>query len=482
MPSQTQDAERGRPVVLAVLSAAAFVASLDLFIVNVAFEQIGADLGASLGDLSWVLNAYAILYAALLVPAGRLADRFGRKGAFLAGLALFTVASVACAAAGDVWTLVAARAVQAVGAAVLTPASLGLVVAAAPLARRAAWIRIWAATGALAAAFGPAVGGVLVEASWQWVFLVNVPVGLGALALAAVVVEPSRDEAATRLPDLAGALALAVAVGALTLGLVEGEAWGWTSARVLGAFAVSVVTAVLFVVSSRRHPEPVVAPALLRVPAFRWSNVTSLLFAIPFAAALLVTVLWLQNVWGYSALRTGLAVAPGPLMVPVFAALAHRFLACVPVGWIVALGCLLSASGTLLTATTVGVEPDYATTVLPGWLIGGAGVGLALPNILSSATADLPPARAATGSAVVAMTRQLGTAFGVTLVVVVLGTPAPAEVLDAFHRTWWALAGVMVLAAISAPLLTPGRRVDADTSVAPAGPAGPVGTVGDLVV
>lgn len=459
MPDQSQtQAVTGRPAVLAVLSAAAFVASLDLFIVNVAFEQIGADLGASITDLSWVLNAYAILYAALLVPAGRLADRYGRKGAFLAGLALFTLASVACAAAGDVWTLVAARAVQAVGAAILTPASLGLVVAAAPPERRATWIRIWAATGAVAAAFGPAVGGVLVEASWQWVFLVNLPIGLAALAVAAVVVEPSRDDAATRLPDLLGASALALAVGALTLALVEGDAWGWTSGRVVGAFVVSALATLGFLASSRRHAEPVISPDLLRVRAFRWANLTSLLFAVPFAAALLVTVLWLQTVWGYSPIRTGLAVAPGPLMVPFCAALAHRFLARVPVGWVVALGCVLFAAGTLLTASTVGVEPAYATDLLPGWLIGGAGVGLALPNILSSATADLPPTRAATGSAVVTMTRQLGTAFGVTLVVVVLGTPAPAEVLDAFQRVWWSLAGVMVLAALSAPLLTPARR------------------------
>lgn len=455
-PSQRQE---GRGIVLAVLSAAAFVASLDLFIVNVAFEQIGTDLDASLADLSWVLNAYAILFAALLVPAGRLADRYGRKAAFLLGLGLFTAASIACAAAGDVWTLVAARAVQAVGAAVLTPASLGLVVAAAPPERRAAWIRIWASTGAVAAAFGPAVGGVLVELSWQWVFLVNVPIGIAAIVVAAVVVTPSRDDAATRLPDLLGAAALAIAVGALTLGLVEGDAWGWTSARVTAAFVVSLLAAVAFVASSRRHPEPVIAPALLRVRAFRWANLTSLLFAAPFAAGLLVAVLWLQTAWGYSPIRTGLAIAPGPLMVPVFAAVAHRLTRRVPVGWIVALGCLLFAAGTLLTATSVGLEPAYATTLLPGWLIGGAGVGFALPNILSSATADLPPARAATGSAVVAMTRQLGTAFGVTLVVVVLGTPAAADLLDAFQRVWFSLAGVMVVAAIAAPRLTPERRV-----------------------
>ena len=166
-------------VVLGIASLAAFMASLDVFIVNVAFNDIGRDFsGASLSELSWVLNAYAIVYAALLVPAGRMADRYGRKGGFLAGLAVFTASSAACAASAGVWWLVAFRVLQAAGAAVLTPASLGLVVASAPPERRARSVRIWAATGALAAALGPAVGGMLVEASWRWVFLVNVPVGV----------------------------------------------------------------------------------------------------------------------------------------------------------------------------------------------------------------------------------------------------------------------------------------------------------------
>src|SRR3954471_19834400 len=173
-------------VVLAIASLAAFMASLDVFIVNVAFDQIGADFsGATLAQLSWVLSGYAIVYAALLVPAGRIADRYGRKGGFLIGLAVFTAASAACAASDGVWWLVAWRVVQAAGAALLTPASLGLVVASAPPMHRERSVRIWAATGAVAAALGPAVGGILVEASWRWVFLVNVPIGIGALVAAA---------------------------------------------------------------------------------------------------------------------------------------------------------------------------------------------------------------------------------------------------------------------------------------------------------
>ena len=208
--------------VLAVTSAAALVASLDLFIVNVAFADIGRDFhGAALTDLSWVLNGYAIVYAALLVPLGRLADRTSRKAGFLAGLALFTAASAACAAAPDLGVLVAARVVQAVGAAALTPTSLGLLLPVFPPDRRAGAVRVWAASGALAAAAGPVVGGLLVQFSWRWVFLVNIPVGLLALAATARFVPDSRDPVRGPIPDLVGAVLAALAIGTLALALVQ---------------------------------------------------------------------------------------------------------------------------------------------------------------------------------------------------------------------------------------------------------------------
>lgn len=443
-------------VVLAVLSLAAFMASLDVFIVNVAFDAIGQDFSGSLSQLSWVLNAYAIVYASLLVPAGRIADRYGRKGGFMAGLAVFTVASAACAASEGVWWLVTFRIVQAAGAALLTPASLGLVLASAPAQHRARSVRIWAATGAVAAAFGPVVGGVLVEASWRWVFLVNVPVGLVALLAAARLVPRSRDAAVTRIPDVLGAGLLAVGIGALSLGLVQGPDWGWLAARTDAAWAVALIGVLGFLASTARHPVPIIEPALLRVRAFAWSNVTALLFSVAFAASLLSAVLWLQQVWGYSAIKTGLAIAPGPLMVPLFAAVAHRYAVRVPIGIVVSAGCVLFAAGSLITAARVGPVPDYAADLLPGWLVGGAGVGLALPSILSSATADLPAARAATGSAVVTMNRQIGMALGVSLLIAVLGTPVGYLAAHrAFQHGWWALAVTALAAAITAPGMTP---------------------------
>jgi EmrB/QacA subfamily drug resistance transporter len=461
MESQIQVSTRpaARPgLVLAVLSAAAFLASLDLFIVNVALPEIGRAFdGAQLSDLSWVLNGYAVLYAALLIPLGRLADRYGRKAGFLGGLGLFVAASAACAASTGLWELVAFRAVQAVGAAALTPASLGLLLTATPLEKRVRAVRIWAASGAVAAALGPAVGGLLVQASWRWAFLINIPVGLIALAMAARVVPASRDAGVTRLPDLTGAAVITIAIGALALGLVKGPDWGWGSASVLAAFAVAAVGLAAFAYRSTHHPSPVIEPSLLRVRTFAWSNLTAIAFSTAFAAVLLTFVLWTQQVWGYSALRTGLAIAPGPLLVPVFAAvgqrLAHRG---VPAGRIAAAGCGLLAIGTALVVARVGADPSYASDLLPGWLVGGMGVGLALPTILSSATADLPRAHAATGSAVVTMSRQLGTVLGVSLLVAILGRPTTYPATHAaFQHAWWATSAVLVVAAVTALGITP---------------------------
>ncbi|MGN6474124.1 MAG: MFS transporter [Mycobacteriales bacterium] len=452
---------RARPVshtaILTVLSTAAFMASLDLFIVNVAFAAIARDFhGESLGNLSWVLNGYAVLYAALLVPLGRLADRYGRKAGFLAGLALFTVASAACAASPNLWSLVAFRGLQAVGAAALTPTSLGLLLAATPGAGKVKAVRIWAAIGALAAAFGPVVGGLLVQADWRWVFLVNLPVGVAGWVAASRWVPDSRDLSVERVPDLVGAAYLAVAVGALALALVKGPDWGWASAADTGSFVVAIVATAAFWLRSGNHDLPFIEVSLLRVRAFAWSNATAVLFNAGFGAGLLGMVLWLQEAWHYSPIRTGLAIAPGPLMVPLFTAVAQRLAKRVPPGVLAATGCLLFAAGTLIVATSVGAHPAYATDALPGWMVGGIGVGFAFPTIMSAATADLPPARSATGSAIVSMSRQIGLVLGVSLFVAIVGSQSGYDAIHrVFQHAWWMIAGATVAAAVTAIGMSP---------------------------
>jgi EmrB/QacA subfamily drug resistance transporter len=457
-PPPTRPAARPG-VVLGVLSLAAFMSSLDLFIVNVAFDDIQRSFdNPALSDLSWVLNGYAILFAALLVPLGRLSDRFGRKAGFQLGLAVFTLASLACALSPGLWWLVAFRCVQAVGAAALVPTSLGLLLTATPAAGRARAVRIWAATGALAAGVGPVIGGLLVSASWNWVFLVNLPIGLLAMLAAWRTVPESRDRGVAGLPDLLGAGLIALAVGALAMSLVKGPDWGWSSTATLVGFAVAALSSAGFWLRSTRHPLPVVEPALLRVRAFAWSNLTTVIFSAAFALNMLAIILWLQNIWGYSALRTGLAIAPGPLMVPVFAAVAQAVAHRVPVGRIAAAGNVLCAASTLILIFNLGAEPAYATELLPAWLIGGAGVGLTLPTLLSAATADLPADRAATGSAVVNMSRQLGSVLGVSALVALLGSPVGFdEAHTGFQRAWWFAVICALIATPAALGMTPQR-------------------------
>ncbi|TQF69030.1 MFS transporter [Rhodococcus spelaei] len=434
---------------LAVLSGASFLASLDLFVVNVAFADIATSYpGHTLGQLSWVLNGYAIVFAALLVPLGRWSDRVGRKRGFVAGLALFIAASAACAVSPTLWLLVVFRLLQAVGAAALTPSSLGLVISAVPEAKRAGAVRIWAATGAAAAALGPVIGGVLVEASWRWVFLINLPIGLAFLIAALRLVPDVRPARGGAGLDLFGAALLTVGIGALAFGLVQGPEWGWSDPPILAALAVAVVSAAAFWRRNTRHPDPLVEPALLRVRTFAWSNATALLFSAAFAAGLLANILWLQQVWGYSALLTGLAIAPGPLLVPAFAAVGQALSRRVPPGTITAAGCALWALGTVAILASVGPDPSYATQMLPGWLVAGMGVGLALPTILSAATAELPADRSATGSAIVNMTRQIGTVLGVSLLVAVLAQGrAAGDEVAAFQHAWWLIAAMAAVAA-----------------------------------
>jgi EmrB/QacA subfamily drug resistance transporter len=438
-------------VVLAIVCAGVVLASLDLFIVNVALPQIAADFGgARLGDLSWVLNAYAIVFAALLVPAGRLADRTSRKRGFLVGIAVFTLASAACAAANSVGALVAFRAVQAAGAALLVPASLSLVLAAYPAERRGGAVRTWTAMGGLAAGIGPMLGGVLVAADWRWAFLINVPVGLLALPIGARLLPDPPGERGV-LPDAVGVVLLMAAIGALTLGLVQGNGWGWTSGRVLGLLGGSALAVVLLVARSARHRSPVFELDLLRVRGYGTTLVSMLLFSAAFGAMLLSFVLWAQTVWGWSALRTGLAIAPGPLVVPILSALAGRLIARFGPGAVIAAGCTLFAAGVVWWAVAVGQRPDYAD-LIGGLLLTGTGVGLTLPTLFSTAATALPPHRFATGSGVLSMVRQVGFAVGVAVLVAVLGDATTGR-LVAFRHGWIAVAVMALLGAASALLL-----------------------------
>src|SRR3954471_3788655 len=434
--------------VLAVVSVAVFMSSLDLFIVNIAFPDIARDFaGTSLSSLSWILNAYAIVFAALLVPAGRSADRLGRRRSFLAGLALFTFASALSAAAPSVELLVAARVLQAVGAAAVFPTSLALVLPEFPADERRTAVAVWAAVGGVAAAAGPPVGGLLVQGGWQLVFLVNVPIGIALFFVAARVLREQREDAGAPRPDLLGALLLTAAIGTLTLGIVKAPAWGWGSARVIALLVAAVVIGAAFWARSKRHPTPVVEPQLLRHRTFALANAAGFLFFMAFGAMLLSSVLFLTGVWHESVLRAGLQIAPGPTMAAIFAVVAGRLGPRYGERLLGALGGLLFAAGGAWWITRVGAQPSYAAEFLPGMLIGGAGVGLVIPSMFSAATSTLPPERFATGTAVTSMSRQIGIALGVAVLVAILGTASPGDAVERFADGWAFQAGAALAAA-----------------------------------
>jgi EmrB/QacA subfamily drug resistance transporter len=452
-------------LVLFIVCAGVAMASLDLFIVNVALPQMAKDFGAhGLGALSWVLNAYAIVYAALLVLFGRLADRYRRDLGFLVGVAAFVAASAACAAATSLPMLIVFRVFQAAGAALLTPTSLGLILASFPAERRNSAVRTWTAVGGFAAALGPAVGGVLVEASWRWVFLVNVPIGLAAL-VAGWRLLPEVPGHPIRRPDALGALLITGGVAALALGLVQGGSWGWGDGRTIGVLALSVVGLGLFAVHTARSRNPLIDRALFKVRPFTGASAVAVVFSMAFGAMLLSRVLWAQDVWRWSALATGFSIVPGPIMVPFFSFLiAGRMIARFGPGIVIALGCTLFAAGLAWMALAAGLRPDYVGDVLGGMILSGAGVGLTLPTLMGTAASSLPPSSFATGSAVVNMLRQVGLAIGVAVLIAVLGSPAsPTATLAAYQRGWVVTAAIaMASGLVGLVSLTSRRPVTAE--------------------
>ena len=459
-------------LVLVIVCAGVVLASLDLFIVNVALPSMARSFGShGLGALSWVLNAYAIVYAALLVLFGRLADRYRRERGFLIGVAVFVVASAACAAASSLPMLIAFRVLQAAGAALLTPTSLGLILATFPPERRSAAVRAWTAVGGLAAALGPAVGGALVAASWRWVFLVNLPIGLAALIVGRRLL-PDVPGHPIRRPDALSALLITGGVGALTLGLVQGGSWGWGGARTLAVLALAVVAIGLFAARTARHRNPLIDPALFRVRPFTGASAVALLFSMAFGAMLLSRVLWAQDVWHWSALTTGFSIVPGPIMVPLCSfLLAGRLIDRFGPGLVIAAGSTLFAAGMVWMALAAGLRPDYVGDVLGGLLLTGAGVGLTLPTLMATAAASLPASSFATGSAVINMLRQVGLAIGVAVLIAVLGSSAsPAATLAAYQRGWTVTAAIALAGGLVAvALLVPRRRRAVEPVAVPSG-------------
>jgi EmrB/QacA subfamily drug resistance transporter len=447
--------DRQLRLLLAVVSAATFLASLDLFIVNIAFPTLAVAFPDAGSSLAWVLNGYTITFAALLAPAGRLADRFGRRRVFLLGLAVFTLASVGCAVAWDVWSLVAFRVLQGIGGAMVTGTSLALLLHSFPPARRGTAIATWAAIGAVAAALGPPLGGLLVELSWRWVFLVNVPVGLLAVVVGLRVLTESKDATERRRPDVLGTVVLIAAVAALSYALIQAPDSGWASATTLGWGAAAVLLTVAAVLRSAKVG-PQLVPAL-SLPLFRsrpytLSSVAIAAFFGAFGAMLLHNVYWLTTGWGMSTVLAGIALTPGPVVAAVAALAGGKLGARFGHGVVAAVGGLSLALGVLWWVVLVDTTPDYLVAFLPGQLLTGLGVGFTIANLSTSASASLPPQWLATGTATFNAARQLGATLGVALLLAVVPLDESGG-LAAADRGWWLSIGLALTASVTAAFI-----------------------------
>jgi NTE family protein len=460
--------------VLAVAVLGTFMAFVDATIVNIAVPNIHHDfVGSKLSSVSWVLNAYNIVFAAFLVGGGQLADLLGRRKVFSFALIAFTLGSTLCAVAPSLSLLVAARVLQAAGSAMLVPSSLAIVLEAHAERERMHAVALWSAVAALAAGIGPPLGGLLITASsWRLVFLVNIPVGAVALVLAQRMLVESRAPGRRRMPDLLGGAVLAIAIAALVLAVVKGQEWGWSSGRVIGAFAAAIALSAYFLFRSSRQRAPVLDLSLLRIRAFALSNSVTVVMASGFYAYTLCNVLFLTSVWRYSILTAGLALTPGPLTAMAIAGPASRVVERYSHRVVAVPGALIWAAGMAYFATTLGVRADFLGGWLPGMLILGIGAGLTFPTLSAAAVGSVPGPRFAIATSLSSVSRQLGAALGVAVLIAIIGTPTPLSALHAFEHGWLFAGGCFIFGAVACLALVVTRDSD---NVSVGGKPGPTG-------
>ena len=437
--------------VFAVASLGVFIAFVDATIVNIAFPDIRASFPASsISDLSWVLNAYNIVFAAFLVAFGRFADVLGRRRVFLVGLVLFTSASLLCALASSPDLLIGFRVLQALGAAALVPSSLGLVLNAYPAERRTQAVALLTAVAAVAAGIGPSLGGLLVSlADWRLVFLVNVPIGVAAFVLSRRHLVESRTAGRRRMPDMVGAGTIALAVALVVLGIVQGDTWGWGSPMQLGVIAVGLALSAWFARRCTRHPAPLIDPAMARVRPIAVANSMSVLAAAGFYGYTLLNVLFLTGVWGYTVLEAGLAVTPGPFVAAAVAGPASALATRLGHRWVLLVGGLIWAAAVTWLITRVGAAPAFVSEWLPGTVLLGIGAGITLPNLSAVAVAGVDGDGYATATGVNSVARQTGGALGVAIAVALLGTPTSlVAAMAAFDDAWTFAAACLLVAGL----------------------------------
>jgi EmrB/QacA subfamily drug resistance transporter len=436
---------------LGAVSFGLFMIMLDNTVVNVALPSIQRDLGIGLSQLQWIVTGYALTFAALMLTGGKLADHYGRRLTFVVGLTIFTLASLGCglAESGDV--LIAARIVQGVGAALMNPATLSIISATFPPEQRGMAIGMWAGVSALALAIGPLVGGLLTEhLDWSWIFFVNVPVGVLAVAVSLLVIEESRDMSEERTLDLPGQLTGGLGLFALTYALIEANNFGWTSGRILGAFGLAAVGLVLFVWLERVQRVAMLDLALFRNSTFAGANAVVLLVALAMFGVFFFVSLYMQNILGFSAVKTGAAFLPMTILIIWISPIAGRVSDRIGSRWLMTAGMVL-VSLQLLWFSRLGVDESFAD-LLPGLLVGGVGMALVMTPAAAAAVRSVPVDKAGVGSAVLNACRQVGGSMGVALMGAIIAAEVddrrtPEAFVDGFSTALVVAAGIALAGA-----------------------------------
>jgi EmrB/QacA subfamily drug resistance transporter len=443
-----------------------FMIMLDNTVVNVALPSIQRDLGIGLSELQWIVTGYALTFAALMLTGGKLADHYGRRLIFVVGLTIFTLASLGCglAESGDV--LIAARVVQGVGAALMNPSTLSIISATFPVEQRGMAIGIWAGVSALALAIGPLVGGLITEhLDWSWIFFVNVPVGVVAVAASFLVIEESRDTSEERTLDLPGQLTGGLGLFALTYALIEANNYGWASGRILGAFAVAAVGLLLFVWLEHVQRVPMLDLALFRNGTFAGANSVILLVALAMFGVFFFVSLYMQNILGFSAVKTGAAFLPMTVLIILIAPLAGRATDRIGSRWLMTTGMVLVALQ-LLYFSRLGVDETFFD-LLPGLLIGGLGMAFVMTPSAAAAVRSVPVDKAGVGSAVLNAFRQVGGSLGIAILGAIITAKiddrrTPEAFVDGFSTALVVAAGIAFVGAAVAFLTVRTHRTAAE--------------------
>jgi EmrB/QacA subfamily drug resistance transporter len=452
---------------LAAVSFGLFMIMLDNTVVNVALPSIQADLHLKISELEWVVTGYALTFGAFMLTGGKLADLFGRRKIFVFGLVIFTAASLACGLANGAGMLIGARVVQGVGAALMNPATLSIIVATFPARQRGTAIGIWAGVSALALAIGPLVGGIITERiNWSWVFFINIPVGVLGIGAAYLFIDESRDTSDEQRPDVPGLVTSTVGLFALTYALIEANQYGWTSPRILASFAVAAASLVAFVLLERNQRLPMLELALFRNKAFSGANAVMLLVGLAMFGIFFYVSLYVQQILGFSAIQAGASFLPWTLLIILLAPQAGRLTA----GMVI-------LSGAMIVFSRMGLHESF-WGLLPGMLLGGVGMSAAMAPVTAAAMQSVRPDKAGVGSAVLNSMRQVGGSMGIAIMGAIVAAstsagrrPDPTGFMNGFHHALETAAVLTLLGAVIAALTLPKapREHGREVAVAEAG-------------